>query len=194
MVKGSQRRRSAYPIDSLFIDRWSPRALSGEALAPEQLMTLFEAARWAPSSNNNQPWRMLYAPRNSAHWPLFLGLLNERNQSWAGNAAALVLFISRTTFDDGRPAVTHAFDTGAAWENLALQASLLGLIAHGMQGFDYERARRELKVPETFEVNAMIAIGKAGDPALLPEAMRAREQPNDRRPLKETVCEGPFAF
>src|ERR1700730_12043584 len=122
MIKGSQIRKAGYPIDSLFLDRWSPRAMSGEEIAEEELLTLFEAAKWAPSSYNNQPWRILYARRDTEHWPLFFNLLVEFNQTWVDKAAALVLFISKTTFDhDGSPSITHSFDCGAAWENLALQ-------------------------------------------------------------------------
>ncbi|HEX8560597.1 MAG TPA: nitroreductase family protein [Pyrinomonadaceae bacterium] len=195
MVDGSESRKADYPVDELFLDRWSPRALSGEAVSDEELMTLFEAARWAPSSYNNQPWRILYARRDAEHWPTFFGLLVEGNQAWAKDAAALVLFVSKETFDfNGRPYPTHSFDTGAAWENLALQATMLGLVAHGMQGFDYERARSELNIPEGFRVEAMAAIGRPGDPARLPEHLREREQPSGRKPLAEVVAEGPFRF
>jgi nitroreductase len=195
MIDGSESRKAEYPIDKLFLDRWSPRAMSGEALGEEELMTLFEAARWAPSSYNNQPWRILYARRDAEHWPLFLGLLVEGNRVWAKDAAALLLFVSKETFDfNGHPYPTHSFDTGAAWENLALQATLKGLVAHGMQGFDYERARAELHIPEGFRVEAMAAVGRPGDPATLPEAMREREAPSDRKPLNEIIREGAFNF
>lgn len=167
--------------------------MSGDTIAEEELMLLFEAARWAPSSFNNQPWRILYARRDSEHWPLFLGLLVESNRVWAGNAAALLLFISKTTFDhNGKPARTHSFDTGAAWENLALQAILRGYVAHGMQGFDYGRAKTELGIPDEYQVEAMVAVGKPGERDSLPEKLREIETPNDRRPLAQTVCEGPF--
>jgi hypothetical protein len=137
---------------------------------------------------------MLYALRDTPHWPLFLGLLVESNRLWARHGGALVLFLSKRTFDDGAPSVTHAFDTGAAWENFALQASERDLVVHGMQGFDYDRARSELKVPQDFQVNAMAVVGKPGDTQLLPESVRSREQPNDRRPVSQSVCEGPFNF
>jgi nitroreductase len=194
MIKGSQIRQAAHAIDSMFVDRWSPRAMSGVAIAAAELMVLFEAARWAPSSRNFQPWRMLYALRDTPHWQLFLGLLSESNRHWAQLGGALVLFISSRTFDDGRQSVTHGFDTGAAWENFALQASQRDLVVHGMQGFDYARARTELAIPEQFELHAMAVVGKPGDAALLPENQRARERPNDRRPVAQTVCEGPFRF
>jgi len=197
MIDGSDARepQAQHPVDELFLDRWSPRALSGEGVTDEELMTLFEAARWAPSSYNNQPWRILYARRETAQWPVFFGLLVEGNQAWAKDAAALLLFVSKETFDfNGKPYPTHSFDTGAAWENLALQATMLGLVTHGMQGFDYERARSELNIPEGFRVEAMIAVGRPGDPSRLPEKMREREAPSGRKSLAEITCEGAFNF
>jgi len=195
MIKGSEKRKADYPIDDLFLDRWSPRAMSGERVSQEELMVLFEAARWAPSSYNNQPWRFLYAHRDTEHWQTFFNLLVEFNQSWAKDAGVLVLFISKNTFDmNGEPSVTHSFDTGAAWENLALQGWLKGLVVHGMQGFDFERARTALNIPEGFHVNAMAAIGKPGDISALPEGLKERESPSDRRKLDQTICEGPFCF
>jgi nitroreductase len=193
MIRGSEKRQAEHPIDSLFLDRWSPRAMSGEEIPGEELLSLFEAVRWAPSSYNNQPWRILYARRNSEHWPLFFGLLVEFNQTWVDKAAALVLFISKTTFDhDGSPSITHSFDCGAAWENLALQGWLKGYVVHGMQGFDLERARIDLKVPGEYAVEAMVAIGRPGKIEDLPEGIRKREAPSGRRKLSQTVCEGPF--
>jgi nitroreductase len=107
----------------------------------------------------------------------------------------LVLFISRTHFDfNGEPSATHSFDTGAAWENLALQGWLKGLVVHGMQGFDYERARTTLSIPEGFQVEAMAAIGKPADPATLSDDLKAKEVPSERRKLEDTICEGPFCF
>src|SRR2546423_635078 len=114
MIKGSEKRKAHHLIDNIFLDRWSPRAMTGETIPQEELMELFEAARWAPSSYNNQPWRILYAARNSEHWPLFFDLMAEFNQGWTRNAAALLLFISKTTFDfNGAASVTHSYDTGA---------------------------------------------------------------------------------
>ncbi len=194
MIKGSEKRKADYPIDAVFLDRWSPRAMSGEGIPEEELLTLFEAARWAPSSFNNQPWRFLYARRDTVHWPLFFDLLVDFNKTWVKEAAALVLFISRTTFEhNDEISVTHSFDTGAAWENLALQGTLKGLVVHGMQGFDYEKARTSLKIPEGFQVEALAAIGKPGKKEDLPEKLRERETPNDRRKLSETIFEGPYA-
>jgi nitroreductase len=195
MLKGSANRVTTQPIDALFLDRWSSRAMSGEALSDTELMPLFEAARWAPSCGNFQPWRFLYARRDTDFWPAFLDLLNASNRSWAQRAGALVLVISRTHFDgDGRPCVTHSFDAGAAWQNLALQAWISNLVAHGIAGFDAERARRVLRVPAAYAVEAMIVLGKPGDPALLDDSQRKREAPSDRRSLAQSVCEGPFSL
>ena len=194
MIKGSDIRKADHPIDKLFLDRWSPRALSGEEIPDGELMVLFEAARWAPSSNNNQPCRILYAKRNTEYWPLFFNLLTESNKVWARNAAALLVFISKTTFDNNKPSITHSYDTGAAWENLALQGMLKGYVVHGMQGFDYERARNVLNIPPEFNVEAMAAIGKPGNKEELPEGLKERESPNNRRKLSETICEGPLCI
>jgi nitroreductase len=195
MIKGSENRQPDHAIDNLFLDRWSPRAMSGEEIPQEDLMVLFEAARWAPSSYNNQPWRILYARRNSDHWSVFFDLLMDVNKKWARNAGVLLLFISKTTLDlNGKSSITHSFDAGAAWENLALQGTLKGYVVHGMQGFDYERAKVVLGVPDGYRVEAMAAIGKSGAKATLPEELQKREAPNARRKLEDTICEGPFRF
>jgi nitroreductase len=195
VLKGRDIRRSEYPIDPIFLDRWSPRSMSGEEISETELRTLLAAASWAPSSYNAQPWRMLYARRATFAWPLFFDLLLESNKLWASNSAALVLFVSKRTNDvTGKPSITHSFDCGAAWGYLALQTHLKGYIAHGMQGFDYERAQRELKIPESFRVEAMAAIGRPGSTELLPDHLKERERPNSRRPLNETVCEGTWSL
>ena len=192
-MKGSEKRKAGYSIDLLFLDRWSSRAMSGREIAEEELLTLFEAARWAPSAYNNQPWRILYARRNTIHWPVFFDLLVDFNKIWAKDAAALVVFLSKRTFEhNGEVSVTHSFDTGAAWENFALQATLKNFVVHGMEGFDYQRARAVLKVPDDFQVEAMAAIGKPGKREELPIGLQEREIPNDRRTLAEMVNEGPY--
>ncbi len=193
MIRGSEIRRANFPIEPLLLDRWSPRAMSGEAIPHEQLMRLFEAARWAPSSFNAQQWRALYAARDTEPWPLFFDLLVDANKSWAKNAAVLALFLSRSTFEyNGEPSVTHSYDCGAAWENFALQGFSQGLVVHGMQGFDYDRAKIELKIPDDFRVEAMAAVGKPGAKETLPEKLQAKESPNDRRKVTESICEGAF--
>jgi len=196
MAKGidiSVYRKSEYSVDEIFLKRWSPRAMSGEEISNDELMSLFEAARWAPSSFNNQPWRFLYARRNTNNWELFFNLLVEGNKTWVKNAAALIVIVSKKTFDhNGNPSKTHSFDTGAAWQNLALQGSLKGLIVHGMQGFDYDKAREVLNIPDGYEVEAMVAVGKPGRKEDLPERLQQREVPSDRKNLSDIAFEGMF--
>jgi nitroreductase len=191
-VDVSEYRRPEYNIDRIFLNRWSPRAMSGEEISRDELMSLFEAARWAPSSYNSQPWRFLYAMRNTANWELFFNLMVEVNQAWAKNAAALIVVASKKTFDNGKPSRTHSFSAGAAWENLALQGSLKGLVVHGMQGFDYDRARQVLNIPDDYEVEAMIAVGRPGKKENLPEKLQEREFPSTRKKVSEIAFEGKF--
>jgi nitroreductase len=192
-VRGRDHRKADHPVENLFVDRWSPRAMSGEPMSPDELAILFEAARWAPSAGNTHPWRIVYAHRDTEHWPLFFSLLVERNQVWCRNAAVLLVFISRLTNEQsGRALVTHSYDTGAAWENLALQGTLRGLVVHGMAGFDYARAKTTLNIPDDFSVEAMAAVGKPGPITVLPEDFQARESPNTRRPITELVFEGRY--
>jgi nitroreductase len=189
----STRRQSTYKINPLILNRWSPRSMIGEELDEETIMSLFEAARWAPSSYNNQPWRFIYVKRNTLHWDKVFNLLAEPNKIWTKNAAVLVVVISRKNFEHNEKySITHQYDTGAAWENLALEASSRGLAVHGMQGFDYERARNDLEIPDNFDVMAMIAIGKQGPRENLPPQLQEKEQPNDRKSLAEIVMEGQF--
>ena len=156
-------------------------------------MTLFEAARFAPSSYNNQPWRFVYAKRDTEHWDTLFNLMVEPNQSWARNAAALIVIISKNNFEfNGEPARTHTFDAGAAWENLALQGTVMGLVVHGMEGFDYDKGREVLGVPEGHTVEAMAVIGKPGKKEDLPAELQEREVLSDRKPLEEIVFEGSF--
>ena len=185
-------RKPRNSVGPLFVNRWSPRAMSGEEITLPEAMSLFEAARWAPSSNNNQPWRFIWARRGTGHWELFLGLLAEGNRVWCERAALLAVVVSKTTFDSGKPARTHSYDAGAAWENLALQGTAMGLVVHGMQGFDYERAREELGVPDGYAVEAMFAAGRPGKPEDLPPHLQEREHPSSRKQLEEIVFEGRF--
>jgi nitroreductase len=191
-------RQPDFPIDPLFLDRWSPRAFDGSEIPDEDLSTIFEAARWAPSAFNSQPWHFLYAKRADTNWERFLSLLIPWNQGWAHTASVLVYIVSDSLpFTDKKtgepaPSTTHAFDTGAAWACLALQATRMGYLAHGMSGIQYELARVELGLPERFHLNAACAIGRIGDPGQLDEKLRARETPSGRKPLGEFVHAGNF--
>lgn len=190
-------RVATHEIDPQFIERWSPRAFTGEPIPEATLLGFIEAARWAPSAYNSQPWRFLYARRDSADWPRYLGLLNESNRGWAQLASALLVVISKTSFippgkSEEQPSPSHAFDTGAAWGFFALQAHLAGWHTHAMGGFDKERARSELNIPAGYEIHAMVAVGKRGEAASLPELLQAREAPSPRLELDNIALEGQF--
>ncbi|OHB44233.1 MAG: nitroreductase [Planctomycetes bacterium GWC2_49_10] len=179
-------RKMEYPAEVLFVRRWSPRAMSGEEISDKELFTLFEAAKWAPSSYNNQPWRFHYAKRNTPGWEKLYGLMVEFNQQWTKNAAVLIVMVSKKTFDrNGKPARTHSFDSGTAWGYLALQASLMGLFAHGMQGFDYDKAKEVLGLTDEYQVEAMAAVGRAGDITQLPDEMKEQELPSTRKSVAQ---------
>lgn len=195
LPQAEDHRTADHPIEPLILRRWSPRAMSGEALSEADMLTLFEAARWAPSTYNEQEWRFLYARRGTPHWPRFFELLVEGNRAWCERAGLLVVIVAHTIFArNGKPNPVHLFDCGCAFENLALQGAAMGLVVHGMQGFDYEKARTSLGVPEDFAVVAMFAAGHPGDVDALPMEMRKMEEPSGRRPARESICEGAFAF
>ncbi|TBW41299.1 hypothetical protein EYW49_00815 [Siculibacillus lacustris] len=190
-------RKTDHPILPLFVERWSPRAFTGETIPDTVLASLFEAARWAPSAYNSQPWRFVWAKAGTPEWGPLFGLLNEFNQGWARSASAIVLVLSKSTFRAApdapeQAAGHHAFDTGAAWVSLALQAHALGWSAHAAAGFDADRARSEFALPADVHPQAVVVIGRAGDPASLPDALRARETPNGRRPVTETAFHGRY--
>lgn len=176
------------PIHDLLARRWSPRAFDAQPVDADLLRTLFEAARWAPSSNNEQPWRFIVASKNhEVDWNRLFNCLAAGNQQWAVRAPVLMLSVASMHFeDDGKPN-RHAFhDIGLATENLVLQATASGLVAHQMAGFDVEKARVDLRIPAGYEPVAMIAIGYPGNPDILPERLRERElRPRSRRPIGE---------
>jgi nitroreductase len=189
-----QRTPGNAGVDKLFFERWSPRAMSGEQISEVELKSLFEAARWAPSSYNEQPWRFIYARKGTAHWNRLFNLLVPFNQDWVKNGSVLVVMISKNSSFQGGLNRTHSFDAGAAWQNLALQGHLKGFVVHGMAGFDYDKARTELRIPEDYTIEAMCVIGKQGDPSKLPDHLKEMEKPSDRRKIEESIAEGYFNF
>lgn len=184
-----EHRKPDYPIHPLLLNRWSPRSMTKESLTEEELLPLFEAARWAPSSYNAQPWRFIYARRGTTHWDRFFHLLVDFNKQWCANAAVLGIIAARKTFEKtNKPSITHGLDTGAAWQNLCLEGTSRGLAVHGMEGFDYKGA--QLFVLPECEVLAMFAVGKRAPKENLPPALQEKEVPSNRKKLEEFVFVG----
>lgn len=195
LPKPEDHRKPEFPIESIFFRRWSPRSMNGQPITESEMMTLFEAARWAPSTYNEQEWRFLYARRETPQWVTFFDLLAEGNRVWCQRAALLSVILAHKIFQrNGKPNPVHVFDCGSAFENLALQGTALGLVVHGMQGFDFDKARHSLAVPDDFSVAAMFAVGRPGDPDQLPADYRKMEVPSDRKRVREIICEGRFGF
>ena len=190
------QRHADHPVDPIFLRRWSPRAFDRSVIPDADLATIFEAARWAPSAFNYQPWRLLYAKREGADWDRFLSLLVPFNQSWAVNASVLIYLCSDTLMEmkpgQTSPSHTHSFDTGAAWASMALQATMLGYYAHGMAGVEWERVQAELKVPARIRVDAACVIGRVGSLDVLDAKLQAREVPSDRKPVADFAFAGDF--
>lgn len=188
-------RKADHPIQPMMLNRWSPRAFDPRPIDEEILFSVLEAARWAPSSFNYQPWRFVYALRGDAHWKAFLGALIPFNQSWAYNASALIFIASDTimeAYGEKKPSHSHSFDCGAAWMAMALQAHSMGLITHGMTGLDFEAAAKVVNLPAGFRMEAAIALGYPGDAAQLSDELREREVPSGRRLLADSLFAGEF--
>jgi nitroreductase len=185
-------RTADHPIDPIFLARWSPRAMDATAITHDELARLFEASRGAPSASNLQPWRFVYAVRETPEFQRMFDLLTEGNRIWCARAGALIAVCSRVTDPQGQVSASHAFDTGAAWMALALQASQMGLVAHAMGGFHRAMAPSVLGLPPEHEVHCLVAVGHRGDPTQLPPHLRAREHPNGRNPIGAFVHRGRF--
>lgn len=180
-------------VDPMFLDRWSPRAFSAEPVQSELICAIFEAARWAPSSSNNQPWFYLYADSEPDR-SVFVSCLDESNQVWAKQAPVMAFSLShKSAKNKDTPNRWAPFDTGASWMAVALEARKLGLYTHAMAGFNSDQAYDRLGVPrDKFDIWAAIAIGWLGDPADLPDKFRSRELPSSRKPLVEVASRGFF--
>jgi nitroreductase len=182
-----------HPIHDLIRTRWSPRAFSDKPVSDETLRSLFEAARWAPSSNNEQPWAFLVSRKgDGANHEKMLSTLVEFNQAWAKNAPVLVISVSALAFaKNGTPNRSAFYDTGAAVALLSIEATAQGLFVHQMAGFDPQKAREAFQIPEGWEAISAFTIGHPGDPDSLPETLRQREQaPRTRKPLSDFVMSG----
>ena len=182
-----------YPIHDLLRRRWSPRAFSDRRVDPAIMRSLLEAARWAPSSYNEQPWSFIVATRDDpVEFGRLLSCLVEGNIQWAQHAPVLMVSVARLSFeDDGKPN-RHAFhDVGLAVANLIVQATALGLVVHQMAGIFPDKIRELYGIPEGYEAVAGIALGYPGDPQSLPEGLRKRElAPRERKPVTEFVFSG----
>ncbi len=188
-------RHADHAIDDQFLTRWSPRSFADTPMSQAQLMSVLEAARWAPSASNNQPWRFVWGLRGDAGFAAIADTLVPSNRAWAQKAGALVVVASQdyTERDEVKsPNRWHAFDAGAAWAQMGLQVQHLGLVAHAMGGFDVDVAQRLLNVPEGVVLQAVVAIGNKGAVSALPEALQAREFPSARRPLAQIAHHGSF--
>ena len=193
MIDRSNPRHPLADVDSQFIDRWSPRAFAPNPLSEVQLSALFEAARWAPSCYNDQPWLFLYAVTEHDR-ARFAEALVSANQAWAARAPLLLFVLCRRRFAHNGQENRHApFDAGAAWMSLALQARKLGLYAHAMAGFSRQKAFEILDVPvEDYDIMAAVAVGYRAGADILPDEVAAREVPGDRKPPADVAREGRF--
>jgi nitroreductase len=183
----------AHPVHNLIRRRWSPRAFADRAVEPEKLRSLFEAARWAPSSYNAQPWSYLVATKDDpAGYQKMLECLVEGNQKWASSAPVLMVTVAAHAFEHNGKPNPHAFyDVGAATAMLTIEATALDLYVHQMAGFHAEKVREAYQVPRTAEPLAALALGYLGDPNTLPEDMRRRElTPGERKPIEKFVYSG----
>lgn len=190
-----QHRLADHPVAPMFVERHSPRSFTELPVTEAEVMILLEAARWAPSSSNLQPWRFAWGLRGDAGFELIAAALVPFNRDWAQKAGALVVIASKSVVErDGasHPNAAHAFDAGSAWMSLALQAHAMGLAAHAMGGFDKDQAARTLALPADHVLHAVVAVGHQGAPELLPEALRPREVPSLRVPLAQLAGHGRF--
>jgi nitroreductase len=194
----TDERKADHRINPVFTQRWSARSFTGETMPEEQLLSMFEAARWAHSAANRQPWRFTYALRGDANFDQYVHFLDDGNREWAHKAAAVVIVLSarRTKPTDGsapRAIGTHSLDTGCALQSFTLQAAMMGYIAHPMGGVLPEKIREELGISDDdYKVECGVAIGRLAPAEELPERFREREKKSPRRPLDEIVFRGHF--
>ncbi|HEV8139954.1 MAG TPA: nitroreductase family protein [Pyrinomonadaceae bacterium] len=181
-----------YPIEEILKRRWSPRAFSDRLIETEKLQRMFEAARWAASSFNEQPWSFIVATKvKPDEFAALLSCLTEKNQQWARRAPVLMVSVAKLNFEKNGKPNRHAFhDVGMAVSNLIVQATAFGLYVHQMAGFSVEKVRETYSVPEGFEPVAAIAIGYPDDPNVLPEQFRQQEiGPRQRKPIVSFIFE-----
>lgn len=174
-------------------ERWSPRAFSEKEVSKEDLLSLIEAARYAPSCFNEQPWKFLLMYKND-HLNVTRSILVDSNRIWADKAPAFIIIVAKNTFDlDGKDNYWSKFDAGTAWGFLALEAQNRGMITHAMGGFKRELAREKLNIPIGYDILAVVAVGYIGDRySLVTDDLIDREEPGLRKPIEEIYLEGSF--
>ena len=189
-------RQPDHPVAPMFPARWSPRAFTDRELSEPEVMSLLEAARWAPSASNHQPWRLVWALRGETGFDAIKATLTGNNPDWAGKAAVLFVFASKDAVLNREgvevPNRTAGFDTGAAWMSLALQAQSMGLFAHAMGGFERDRLADAIGLPGGHSLHCVVAAGEQGPAADLPDRLRDREKPSGRKPVSEFAMRGRF--
>jgi nitroreductase len=189
-------RQPDHPVASEFPARWSPRSFTDKTVSAKTVMSLLEAARWAPSASNHQPWRFVWALRGEAAFEAVLATLTGNNPLWAGKAGALIVVVSKDTVMNREgaevPNRTAGFDTGAAWMSLALQARDMGLFTHAMGGFDAVRLAEAVALPSGHTLHCVVAVGEQGPAEDLPDVLRDRETPSSRKPLSDVAVHGRF--
>jgi nitroreductase len=182
-----------YPVHELIRNRWSPRSFADKPVPQDVLRSLFEAARWAASSYNEQPWSYLVATKDDPeNYKKMLGVLVEFNAKWAGNAPVLAISVAHRNFShNGTPNPVASHDVGAANAQLTAEATSRGLLVHQMAGFSHDKARQTFGIPDGWDPVSAIAIGYPGDPQTLPEDFRKSElAPRTRKPIREFVMSG----
>lgn len=191
-ISVKNERKAEYNIDPIYLQRWSPRSFLEKDIPEDILLSVLEAARWAPSAFNYQPWRFIVA-KTKEEKETFYSFISEGNLTWCKKAPVLILILS-SKLRDGQPFKSHSFDVGAAWGYLSLEAVRQGLMTHPMTGFDFIKARELLHIPDEFDIEALVAIGYQGDKEQLPESLQEREAPNHRKPLNELLFSGQFGL
>lgn len=191
-----KNRLADHPIDELFLTRVSTRAFDlNKKVSKDDLMSCFEAARWAPSSFNNQPWRFVYAEKGSKAYEAMIGSMVPFNQNWCKNAPVIILIVSRKQMTHNNSnARTHSLDTGFAYASFVLQAHAKGLATHALDGFNHDVLKSYFKINEVYQIEALLTLGYPGDVESLPSDLKAKEVPTDRFKIESFISEGEFPF
>ncbi|WP_235297365.1 nitroreductase family protein [Portibacter marinus] len=192
----SKTANSKYDLVTEIENRWSPRSFSSETISDEEMMKLFDAARWAASSNNYQPWRFMWARKGTETWDKIFNCLSDFNQKWVNNATILILTAYKEQFDNGKENFHALHDLGLAVGNMSIQAQSQGIALHQMAGVDWKKAHEVFEIPDGYHITTAIAVGLyGGDPSVLPEDLAETEtKERSRKDLSQIVKENTFSF